>query len=111
MLIDVGYENGQRKYENLVEDADFVDIIATKISPEFAYEVGDRLNDLARQRDLDLQDADYIMMENEQLCNVIDEVNSLLQHLVVPLEKGERINREKVIKTLKQAIKMLEEYR
>lgn len=104
MLIDVG----QRKYENLVEDADFVDIIATKISPEFAYEVGNRLNDLERQRSLDLQDADYIMMENEQLCDVIDEVNSILQNLVAPLEKGDRINRDKVIKTLNSVIRKLE---
>lgn len=104
MLIDIG----QRKYENLVEDADFVDIIATKISPEFAYEVGNRLNDLERQRNIDLQDADYIMLENEQLCDVIDEVNSILQNLVAPLEKGDRINRDKVIKTLNSVIRKLE---
>lgn len=55
----------------------------------------------------DESDLPYIEAENEELINLIDDVNSTLQHLIVPIERGQRINRDKVIKTINEVIKQL----
>lgn len=111
MLVAVG----EYQYENIVTDEDFVDIIDEKISHEFACEIRKRLDWNTRQEELQdtlmADDFKFIEAENEELCNAIDDVNSILQNLVVPLERGARINRDKVIKTLNNVIKMLNDVR
>ena len=106
MLVDIG--NG---YANLVEDRDFIDIMDKKISPEFARIVGDKLDYLRWMEDLEEEkyngDYRYIEAENEELINLIDDVNSELQHYVVGIESGKRVYRESLLKLLNSIIKQL----
>lgn len=105
MVIEVG----QNEYKNLVTNNDFLNVISDKVSYEFAREIAHKieLTEYEIKALTDESDLPYIEAENEELINLIDDVNSILQHLVVPIEKGQRINRDKVIKTINEVIKRL----
>ena len=103
MLIDIG-----NKYENLVENEDYLDIIREKISHEFANEIQLLIDEAhiiekIHERAAD-SDAAYIEAENEELRRTIDDINAELQQFIVPIEKGQRLNREKTIKLINRII-------
>lgn len=108
MLIDIG-----QGYKNLVVDEDFIEVMQEQISYEFAEEIARRLSAAEDEVEWIRADADsdskYIEAENEGLRNLIDDVNSLLQCYLDPIERGKRINRQEMIKTLNKAIQMLSE--
>lgn len=105
MVIEVG----KNEYKNLVTDNDFLNVISDKVSYEFAREIAHEieLTEDEIKALTDESDLPYIEAENEELINLIDDVNSTLQHLIVPIEKGQRIDRDKVIKTINEVIKQL----
>lgn len=105
MVIEVG----KNEYQNLVTNNDFLNVISDKISYEFAREIAHKIElteDEIRAL-TDESDMAYIEAENEELLNLIDDVNSILQHLIVPIKRGQRINRDKVIKTINEVIRQL----
>ena len=106
MLVDVG----KGKYRNLSTDEDFFGVIEEKISWEFAEELRNRFNE--RQEYFneleENSDFNFIEQENEDLRNLIDDVNSMIQSYIYPIEKGERLYREKTIKFLNEIIKYLD---
>lgn len=105
MVIEVG----QNEYKNLVTNNDFLNVISDKVSYEFAREIAHKieLTEDEIKALTDESDLPYIEAENEELINLIDDVNSTLQHLIVPIERGQRINRDKVIKTINEVIRQL----
>ena len=55
-------------------------------------------------------DFSYIEQENEYLRNLIDDVNSMIQSYIYPIERGQRLYRDKTIKFLNEIIKYLDNY-
>lgn len=108
MLIDVG----DRKYRNISSDEDFLRIVEEKISWEFAEELRKRLNGVQEYIEELKEDSDfsYIEQENEDLRNLIDDVNSMIQSYIYPIERGQRLYRDKTIKFLNEIIKYLDNY-
>ena len=108
MLIDVG----DRKYRNISSDEDFLRIVEEKISWEFAEELRKRLNRVQEYIEELKEDSDfsYIEQENEYLRNLIDDVNSMIQSYIYPIERGQRLYRDKTIKFLNEIIKYLDNY-
>ena len=106
MLIDVG----NRKYRNISSDEDFLRIVEEKISWEFAEELRKRLNGVQEYIDELKEDSDFscIEQENEYLRNLIDDVNSMIQSYIYPIERGQRLYRDKTIKFLNEIIKYLD---
>lgn len=108
MLIDVG----DRKYRNISSDEDFLRIVEEKISWEFAEELRKRLNGVQEYINELKEDSDsdfsYIEQENEYLRNLIDDVNSMIQSYIYPIERGQRLYRDKTIKFLNEIIKYLD---
>ena len=106
MLIDVG----DRKYRNISSDEDFLRIVEEKISWEFAEELRKRLNGVQEYIEELKEDSDfsYIEQENEYLRNLIDDVNSMIQSYIYPIERGRRLYRDKTIKFLNEIIKYLD---
>ena len=106
MLVDIGGE-----YKYLEDNKDYLQVIEDKISWEFADEIARRLDEVRILAECLREDADsdfkYLEAENENLRNLIDDVNSELQHYLVPIEQGKRINRQEMIKLLNRVIKML----
>lgn len=106
MLIDIGNE----KYRDLDTNEDFLRIIEEKISWEFAEEIRRKFNGIEEYIE-DLRnnsDITYIEQENEDLRFLIEDVNSILQSYIYPIEKGERLYRDKTIKLFREIIKMLD---
>ena len=108
MLVDVG----KGKYRNLSTDEDFFGVIEEKISWEFAEELRKRLNRVQEYIEELKEDSDfsYIEQENEYLRNLIDDVNSMIQSYIYPIERGQRLYRDKTIKFLNEIIKYLDNY-
>lgn len=106
MLIDVG----DRKYRNISSDEDFLRIVEEKISWEFSEELRKRLNGVQEYIEELKEDSDfsYIEQENEYLRNLIDDVNSMIQSYIYPIERGQRLYRDKTIKFLNEIIKYLD---
>lgn len=106
MLIDIGNE----KYRDLDTNEDFLRVIEKKISWEFAEEIRKKFNGIEEYIE-DLRnnsDITYIEQENEDLRFLIEDVNSILQSYIYPIEKGERLYRDKTIKLFREIIKMLD---
>ena len=103
-------ETSKDCYENLITDKDFLEVISKKISYEFAEELSRRLELVQEELEFLRDDSDFafIEQENEGLRNLIDDVNSDLQCYLDPIEKGKRVNRETLIKTLNRIIKKLD---
>lgn len=103
-------ETSKNCYENLITDKDFLEVISKKISYEFAEELARRLELVQEELEFLRNDTDFafIEQENEELRNLIDDVNSDLQCYLDPIEKGKRVNRETLIKTLNRIIKKLD---
>lgn len=103
-------ETSENCYENLITDKDFLEVISKKISYEFAEELSRRLDLVQEELEFLRDDTDFafIEQENEGLRNLIDDVNSDLQCYLDPIEKGKRVNREALIKTLNRIIKKLD---
>lgn len=103
-------ETSKDCYENLITDKDFLEVISKKISYEFAEELSRRLDLVQEELEFLRDDTDFafIEQENEGLRNLIDDVNSDLQCYLDPIEKGKRVNRETLIKTLNRIIKKLD---
>lgn len=113
MLIDIG-----NKYENLVTNQDYLRVIEDKTSAEFAYEVEKIFNaaEVEKERMINeaISDAEWFERENEQMARDMDDTNSLLQQLQVDIERGsqaQRLDRKKILETLKKAVKMLDSWR
>ena len=108
MLIDVG----DRKYRNISSDEDFLRIVEEKISWEFAEELRKRLNGVQEYIEELKEDSDsgfsFIEQENEYLRNLIDDVNLMIQSYIYPIERGQRLYRDKTIKFLNEIIKYLD---
>lgn len=103
-------ETSKNCYENLITDKDFLEVISKKISYEFAEELSRRLELVQEELEFLRDDSDFafVEQENEGLRNLIDDVNSDLQCYLDPIEKGKRVNRETLIKTLNRIIKKLD---
>lgn len=106
MLVDIG----NSKYIDLNSNEDYLRIIEEKISYEFADELRHRLNGVQEYIEELKENSDipYIEQENEDLRNLIDDVNSMMQSYIYPIEKGERLYREKTIKFFNEVIKYLD---
>lgn len=107
MLIDTG----NNKYLNLVTDEDFLRIIEQKISWEFSEEIRKRFGRVEEYIEnlKNNSDITYIEQENQELRFLINDVNFMMQFYIYPIEKGERLYREKTIKFFNQIINMLSE--
>lgn len=107
MLIDIG----DRKYRNISSDEDFLRIVEEKISWELSEELRKRLNGVQEYIEELKEDSDfsYIEQENEYLRNLIDDVNSMIQSYIYPIERGQRLYRDKTIKFLNEVIKYLDD--
>lgn len=104
MLIDIG-----TKYQDLNSNEDFLRIVEEKISYEFANEIREKLNGIENYIN-DLKegtDLTYIEQENEELRYLIDDVNSMMQSYIYPIEKGGRLYRDKTIKFFNNIIDLL----
>lgn len=103
-------ETSKNCYENLITDNDFLEVVSKKISYEFAEELSRRLELVQEELEFLRDDSDFafIEQENEGLRNLIDDVNSDLQCYLDPIEKGKRVNRETLIRTLNRIIKKLD---
>lgn len=103
-------ETSKDCYENLITDEDFLEVISKKISYEFAEELSRRLDLVQEELEFLRDDTDFafVEQENEAIRNLIDDVNSDLQCYLDPIEKGKRVNRETLIKTLNRIIKKLD---
>lgn len=108
MLIDTG-----NTFENLVETEEYLDIIRKKISYEFAEEIRLMIDEATyikqMHENVANSDAAYIEAENEDLRRTIDDMNADLQQFIYPIEKGQRINREKTIRFINNLIKTCNE--
>lgn len=106
MLISVGND----KYENLVTDLDFFEVMYKRISPEFAIEVRERIqNELEDWADDMFESScdDWPVLEQLRLRNNAEEAYDLLQELYEPLTQGKKINRQKTMKVLAEVIELL----
>lgn len=103
MYVDTG--NG---YQYLISLDDFLNVIRERTSYEFMLVIEDELNAVSREVEaMKSGDFNYIEMENEELRNLIDDTNSELQHYLVELEGGKRINRQTLINMLTRLTKNL----
>lgn len=104
MMVDIG--NG---YKDLSSTEDFLTIIEEKISWEFADEIRKKLNGIEDYINELKENSDitYIEQENEDLRYLIDDVNSMMQSYIFPIEKGERLYRDKTIKFFNNIIDLL----
>ena len=103
---------GLNTYENLVTNQDYLDIIEKRISYEFANEIRKKIDEAENEAKIaqDRLDSDltYYEAECETYMNLLDEINSMLQQFIVPIQRGDRINREKTIVLINTIIKMID---
>ena len=85
MLVEV--EKG--KYRNLSTDEDFFGVIEEKISWEFTEELINRFNNYQEYVNKLNENSDFsfIEQENEDLIHLIDDINSMIQSYIYPIEK------------------------
>lgn len=96
MYVDTG--NG---YEFLTSQKDYLNVIRRRISYEFMTLIENEFDAVNHEIEaMKKGDFNYIEMENEELRTLIDDTNSELQHYLVELEKGKRINRQTLINLL-----------
>ena len=103
---------GNNEYKHLVTQRDYLDIISSKISPEFAAEIEEELEwaNKCKGELMEMVDSDcrYIELENEELRNQLFDAGASVSSFLRPLLDGHNLNRQKTIKFLRQLEKDLE---
>ena len=103
---------GNDKYLHLVTRRDYLDVISERVSPDFAAEVEEMLDEaeLTKSQLIDEIDSDaaFYEAENEEMRNTIDDANSMIQQFLYPIEKGKNLNRQKTIQFLNDLLKLID---
>lgn len=112
MRVKIGHNPDQ--YEVLWSLRDYLDVMRDKISHEFVRTFESEFF-ISEDKDSEgfslAEENEWMQRDIEHLESVIDEVNSTLQQYLVSLQQGKRVNREALMKMLKELIKTLDEAR
>lgn len=103
---------GNDKYLHLVTRRDYLDVISDKVSPDFAAEIEEMLDEaeFTKSQLIDEIDSDaaFYEVENEEMRNTIDDANSMIQQFLYPIEKGKNLNRQKTIQFLNDLLRLID---
>lgn len=110
----VKIDDARDEFADLYTYRDYLDVIREKISWEFlhAFEENWYVCELKDEDGFSIaEENEWLQRQMEDYERTMDDVNSEIQHYLVALEGGERINRQKIIKAMKQWVKMINEMR
>lgn len=102
-MIDVG----GGKYENLVTDDEFIDVIDRKISPEFARTIRQKITDENDAIEEMKSDMDYIAADSNAYFEAFQEIRNLARDART---KMKRLDKEEIIQMFDEIQNEAEQY-
>lgn len=91
-MIDTG-----GKYENLVTDDDFCDVINRKISPEFALIIRQKITNENDRMDELQSDLEYEAADNAAYFEAMQRIHGAAYDAALTVKKMERVDKKKII--------------